>query len=154
MNNMTSIYENEEVMKVLSVSVDSAIKNMTNKVEPIDRPIGEISMFMRFLSTSYENDDLLFLYSLTNFLASMYTTVKGRLEFTRGRMLEEGRKDKEFEKVNAKIDETDEKGRDIFRETLINLKIALATKEEKQIIDVFKKSHIRMVKEIVDKYGY
>jgi len=151
---MTSIYENDEVMKVLSVSIDSAVKSMTKEVKPIDRPMGELSTFIRFLSTSYENDDLLFLYSLTNFLASMFTSVKGRLEFTRARMLEDGRKDKEFEEISKSITEIDEKGKSIFRDTFLNLKNVLNKKDEKQIIDVLKKSHIRMVKEIVDKYGY
>lgn len=151
---MVSIYENDEVMKVLSVSIDSAVKSMTKEVKPVDRPIGELSTFIRFLSTSYENDDLLFLYSLTSFLANMFTSVKGRLEFTRERMLEDGRKDKEFGEVNTSLSEIDEKGKSIFRETLLNLKNVLNRKDEKQIIDVLKKSHIRMVKEIVDKYGY
>lgn len=145
---------NDETLKMLSNVIDKSIEKMNNDVEPIEKPIFELASFIKILNDSQKDNDLLFFYSLTTFLTAMYGSVLGRIEYKRDMMVEDSKHPKEIEKIDKIIDEIKEKGKKIFLSTLENLGKTIDNNNEMEIIMVLKKSHITMVIDVVDKYGY
>lgn len=145
---------NDETLKMLSNVIDKSIEKMNNDVEPIEKPIFELSSFIKILNDSQKDNDLLFFYSLTSFLTVMYGSVLSRIEYKRDMMVEDSKQPKEIEKIDKMIGKIKEQGKKIFLSTLENLSKIIDKNDETEIIMVLKESHIKMVIDVVDKYGY
>jgi hypothetical protein len=151
---MPEQYVNDETLKMLSNVIDKSIEKMNKDIEPIEKPIFDLTSFIKILNDSQTNDNLLFLYSLTSFLSTMYGSVLTRIEYKRDMLVEDSRHPKEIEKIDKMIDEIKKNGKKIFLMTLENLGKVIENNNEMEVIMVLKKSHISMVMDIVDKYGY
>lgn len=145
---------NDETLKMLSNVINKSTEKMNNAVEPIEKPIFELSSFIKILNDSQKDNDLLFFYSLTSFLTVMYGSVLSRIEYKRDMMVEDSKHPKEIEKIDKMIEEIKKNGKKIFLSTLQNLGKIIENNDESEIIMVLKKSHIDMVIDVVDKYGY